>query len=184
MNSSDQLNYFAYFDLPVTLEVDPAELRRRFLANSKKFHPDYHTLATTEEQERALEQSSYNNTAFKTLQDPDLRLQYVLKLTGVLGESAGNDEIEPVFLMEMMEINEKIMELEFDPSAGLLEEIKASVNQVETALEGSVAGVKQSWNLETGSRQDLGQLKSYFLKKKYLLRVKENLSKFAAAFEN
>ena len=47
------------------------------------------------------------------MRDPDLRMRYILELEGSLGEE-GQNQIPQDFLMEMMEINEALMELEFD----------------------------------------------------------------------
>ncbi len=180
---SAQPNYFEFFGLPVALFVDAAALRRAYLENSRKFHPDFHTLASDDAQDRSLELSSLNNKAYKTLSDPDLRLQHVLALNGMLPEEGGTENIPQEFLMEMMEINEKIMELEFDPSPALYQEALAAANNLESSLEASVADILSTWTAATGSETALITAREYFYKKKYLLRVKENLSKFAAAFE-
>jgi molecular chaperone HscB len=183
MDLKAQPNYFEFFGLPVALFVDAAALRRAYLENSRKHHPDFHTLASAEAQDQSLVLSTLNNEAFKTLADPDLRLQYVLRLHGMLADAGEADAIPQEFLMEMMDINEKIMELEFDPSPTLYQEAVAASNSLESSLEASVEAILSKWTAATGTAAELAAAKVYFLKKKYLLRVKENLSKFAPAFE-
>lgn len=177
----DHPNYFDFFGIPVGLKVDAALLRKKFLDNSRKYHPDFHTLHSEAAQSEALEMSTVNNQAYKTLSDNDKRLEYVLRISGVLGENGGEDKLPQSFLMEMMEVNEKIMELEFEPSESVYLAVLAEINALNGTLEASVAHILEHWT-SGDSREDLLKSKEYFLKKKYLLRVKENLSKFAAAF--
>ena len=174
-------DYFGFFGLPITLSLDQALLRQAFLENSRKFHPDFHTLATEEAQQHALEMSSLNNEAYKTLSDPDKRLQYVLKYYGFLQEGM-ETPLPPEFLMQMMDINEKVMELEFEAAPGLYEEASQEIAAFEQELEHKASAVLQTWTARDGHLDDLKIAQEYFLKKRYLLRVKENLSKFAPAF--
>ncbi len=183
MDSSAQPNYFDFFGLPVALFVDAAALRRAYLENSRKFHPDFHTLSSDAEQDNALQLSTLNNKAYKTLSDSDLRLKYVLTLQGLLSEENTEEKISQAFLMEMMELNEKIMELEFDPSPALYQEALEATNTLENDLLESTGAIFTTWTAAAGAPSDLLAAKDFFLKKRYLLRVKENLSKFASAFE-
>ncbi len=175
-------NYFEFYGIPVALSVDSALVRRVYLEHSRKYHPDYHTLSSSADQDQSLELSTFNNEAFKTLSDPDRRLQYVLELKGLQADGS-EGKLPEAFLMEMMEINEKIMTLEFDPEEATFQAAKAAVNDLETALEASIEGILAHWTEAAGSMSDLVVAKDYAMKKRYLLRVKENLSKFASAFE-
>ncbi len=76
-------NYFSFFDLPLKLEVDVLSLEKQFYALSRKLHPDRFASRPVAEQEAALAQSSLLNDAYRTLKDPILRTQYLLKLEGV-----------------------------------------------------------------------------------------------------
>lgn len=178
-----QPNYFEFYGLPVALSVDAAAVRRIYLENSRKYHPDFHTLAASEDQERSLALSTLNNEAFKTLSDPDRLLHYVLKINDLLSEDGANEALPQAFLMEMMDINEKIMELEFDPDPKQYQQTLAAVKTLESSLEDTIGAILKDWTAATGSHSDLLAAKDYFMKKKYLLRVQENLSKFAPAFE-
>lgn len=76
-------NYFAFFDLPSKLEIDVVSLEKQFYTLSRKLHPDRFASKPVAEQEAALAQSSLLNDAYRTLKDPILRTQYLLKLEGV-----------------------------------------------------------------------------------------------------
>jgi molecular chaperone HscB len=76
-------NYFEVFGLPSKLQIDTAPLEKQFYALSRKLHPDRFASKPMEEQEAALAQSSLLNDAYRTLKNPILRTQYLLKLEGV-----------------------------------------------------------------------------------------------------
>ncbi|MBL7775441.1 MAG: Fe-S protein assembly co-chaperone HscB, partial [Saprospiraceae bacterium] len=98
------MNYFEFFNIPVSFQVDQDALRRRFYENSKKYHPDFHTLANAAQQADMLEKSTLNNEAYQTLSDPDRRMRYVLQLNGLLQEE-GQQTVPQDFLLDMMAIN-------------------------------------------------------------------------------
>lgn len=171
------MNYFEFFGIEPAFLVDEAVLRKQFLANSKTFHPDFHTLKTEAEQQEALRLSSLNNEAYQVLSDPDRRMHYLLKLLGVLAEE-GQNTLPGSFLAEMMELNEGIMELEFDFDPMIRDQILSQVAEMEAAVFVEIFPFLQRFP-EQQLPEDLGAIKDYYLKKRYLLRIKENLSKFA-----
>ncbi|MFN0216972.1 MAG: iron-sulfur cluster co-chaperone HscB C-terminal domain-containing protein [Saprospiraceae bacterium] len=173
------MNYFEFYGLPVALSVDESAVRRVYLLNSKKYHPDFHTLADASEQARMLELSTLNNEAFKTLSDPDNRLRYVLEMKGLLGQDNESPSLPQDFLMGMMDINEALMELEFDFDTDRYNNTLQTVKSLEAELLTSVQFILSNWTALTGTESDLEKVRDYFFKKRYLLRIKENLSKFA-----
>lgn len=140
---------------------------------SKKYHPDYFTMESQQEQDKALELATLNNKAFKTLKDFDLRMKYVLELAGVLDEE-GKASLPQAFLMEMMDINEAIMDLQMDFNAEVQAKIIAQINDFDQNLKDSVA--QDLSNYKGQSDFDLSQIKDYYLKKKYLRRIMDNLN--------
>ncbi len=181
MNHPDTRNYFSFFGLPVSLSIDLPSLRKAFLENSRRFHPDFHTLSSGDEQEKALELSSLNNEAFRVLSDADARIRYVLELKGLLGADSKEEKLPQDFLMEMMDLNEQIMDIQMNPSEEALEKARSAAAALEREIESGAAGLLQTWNESTGSADDLNVVRDYFHKKRYLLRVKENLTNFASA---
>jgi molecular chaperone HscB len=174
------MNYFDFFEIPISFTVDVATLKSKFLKNSKQYHPDFHSLSDEATQAKVLELSTLNNEAYKTLNDFDKRLEYILRLKGVLAEE-GSTKLPQDFLMEMMEINEAIMELEFDFEKSNFEVIKRNVADLENSFFEEVKGIIENWSESPQNDENLKKVKIFFLKKKYLLRISENLSKFAAA---
>jgi len=126
------MNYFEFYEIPVSFGVDAEGLRKRFYALSKQYHPDFYTLESEEKQAEILQLSTLNNEAYKTLRDEDQRMKYVLALQGVLGEE-GSNKLPPAFLMEMMELNEGLMELDFDPDPSAVANIRQELKRKRIA---------------------------------------------------
>ena len=173
------MKYFEFFKIPVSFNLNEAELKKAFYSNSKKFHPDFFTLESKEKQMEVLELSTLNNNAFKTLSNFDKRMKYILELKEVLGEE-GKNKIPQEFLMEMMEINENLMELEFDFDKNNFDKIQNSLKKLESILLEEVNPYIENYNDAAPKEVELDAIKNYFLKKRYLLRIKENLNKFAS----
>lgn len=120
-----ELNYFEFLDLPLKLEIDTATLEKKFYAMSRRLHPDRFASKSPEEQEAALAESSRLNDAYRTLKDPILRTQYLLKLEGVELEEqskAATDAarttgaqkkqiVPPELLEEVFELNMQLQEM-------------------------------------------------------------------------
>lgn len=172
------MNYFEFYGIPVSFQVDEPALRRIFYRNSRQYHPDFHTRSGEEQQAEMLDLATLNNDAYQTLSDPDKRMRYVLKIKGLL-EDENKLSIPQEFLLDMMEINEALMELEFEPDPNRLETVKQEIERLEKNLNDSIRPVLDTYDDQVGSRADLQAVLEFFLKKRYLLRVRENLSKFA-----
>lgn len=171
-------NYFSFFNIPIHPKVDEAGLRKKFLRNSKKYHPDFYTLESEKKQAEILELSTLNNHAYKVLKDADKRLKHLLELKGALADE-GQNKLPQDFLMEMMDINEEIMELQFDASEGQFLTITKEVETFEQGLQSGINDLLSTYNDASVSEQELLLLKNYYLKKRYLLRIHKNLSTFA-----
>ena len=64
-----------------------------------------------EKQQEILELSTINNKAWQTLSDPAKRLEYILRQHELLVDGA-KPALPADFLMEMMDINERLMEID------------------------------------------------------------------------
>ena len=158
------MNYFELFDIPVSLSINKALLSKQYFALQKKYHPDFFTHATEAEQEAALETSSQVNKAYKTFNNPDATIKYVLQLKGVLEEEE-KYQLPPDFLMEVMELNEELS----DDSA---QQVKA----FEAAIYATVKDDIEQYNDSTVTPQQLQAIKEYYFKKKYLQRILDRLA--------
>jgi molecular chaperone HscB len=157
------MNYFELFELPVSLNVDKSILPKKYFELQKKYHPDFFSQASEEEQSEVLEKSSDINKAFKTLQNTDATIKYVLQLKGLLEEDE-KYQLPPAFLMEMMELNEELNENSFN-----------AIKAIEDDIYSEVKPIIELYNDAATNTTDLLKVKEYYFKKKYLKRILERL---------
>src|SRR6267154_5934353 len=119
------MNYFGFFDLPRKLTLDVVALEKQFYTMSRKLHPDRFASKPMAEQEAALAQSSLLNDAYRSLKDPILRTQYLLRLEGVeleeqskaatdAARATGEQKkqvVPPEVLEEVFELNMRLQEM-------------------------------------------------------------------------
>lgn len=114
-------NYFELLALPVSFQVDGAQLSASYRELQKVLHPD--RFAHLSERERRLSEqyTAFLNEAQATLKSPLKRAQYLLTLQGLdtLGETSVT--MEPAFLMQQMMLREELEEASSaaDPESAL-----------------------------------------------------------------
>jgi molecular chaperone HscB len=106
-------DFFAFLGLPHKLNVDPAQLERRFRDLSRQFHPDFFYNATPAERRASLERSSYLNDAYRTLKNPVARIEYLLEVEGFAarGPQEASKAVPPALLEEVFALNEELDEI-------------------------------------------------------------------------
>jgi len=176
------VDYFDYYEIPQKFFIDEGALKSKFLLKAKQNHPDFY-VNDKEKYADAMEQTSLNNQAFKVLSKFDSRLEYILKRHGLLEES--KNEIPQDFLVEMMDINESIMDLQFDFDLEKMKELKSKIQAIGEDLENHIQSFSIEFDrLKDNSSQEikaiLEQIRNRYLKQKYVLRLRESLDKFAS----
>lgn len=166
------MNYFELFEIPVQLTVDAAALSKKFFELSRKYHPDYYARDNGDAQAEALERSAMLNRAWKTFQDKDATIKYVLLLNGLLEEEE-KYELPPDFLMEVLELNEQLMEMEGPSVVG---SIQSAVRKLENEIYEPVKEIVEHYQEGVTSEKELLQVKEYYYKKKYLDRIGRQLA--------
>lgn len=175
------MNYFELYELPLSLRLDEALLKRKFYELSKRFHPDFYINETPEKQAEILELSTLNNKAYQVLSNPQKRIEYVLALKGLMAEE-GQYQLPQDFLMEMMEVNEALMDLEFDDDSAALSEITKKVDEMEQFLSVELEETSAKFEPANPDEQQalLLKIKDIWYRQKYLLRIRESLNRFAS----
>src|SRR5438552_709642 len=133
-----QADYFGFLGLPRKLNLDAADLERRFRALSRQFHPDYFYNATPAERRASLERASYLNDAYRTVRQPIARVEYLLQLEGLAPrspEEAGK-QVPPALLEEVFALNEELDEVrELRGSGAPAEEWKGRLERARGPIE-------------------------------------------------
>ncbi len=169
-------SYFNFYDIPVQFRLDKQNLRKRFLQRSRELHPDFNTHQA--EQDAVLEQATLNNKAYEILSDDEKRFHYILSEKGLLGDDSKN-ALPQSFLLEMMDINESLMDLEFDYEEEIFFKINKEISELENKLYSSVNELLNTENTHLLGDEDWGKLKIFYLKRRYLLRILEKVRTFA-----
>lgn len=173
------VNYFELYDIPVSFEPDAAVVKKKFYELSRRYHPDRFTLAGDEERAEVLRMAALNNDAYKVLQNEDATMAYILKINELL-EDEEKYNLPPDFLMEMMDLNESISEYEMDPENETYK--NDAHNMLDAQLDAWKADVEpllQQFEKGNTSKEILLQIKDYYFRKKYLLRILERINTFA-----
>jgi molecular chaperone HscB len=149
--------YFELFGIAPGYEVDPAELRRKYLSLSRSIHPDVAGRDSDKVRRQSLELSSGLNRAYETLRDPVARAEYLLRMAG--GPSAGDDKSVPgPLLAEIMMIREEIDEARQAGDAEALRGAKAGITGRHAETLGRIAAICRGESLaDAGVQQRLRQ---------------------------
>lgn len=166
------MNYFELFEIPVQLRVNTADISKKYFELSRQYHPDYF-VNQADKQAEALEISAQLNKAFKTFQDGDSTIKYVLQSKGLLEEEE-KYQLPADFLMEVLEINEQVMDAEDD--AALKERLRQDITRLQTEIYDPVKQVVENYQEGITSEKELLQVKEYYYKKKYLDRITRELN--------
>jgi len=174
------MNYFEFYGIHESFTPDVALLKKKFYELSKQYHPDFYANESEEKQQEILELSTLNNKAWQTLSDPYKRLEYILKQHNLLEEGA-KPQLPADFLMEMMDINERLMEVDDAEQLGhLTAEVLAIEDDISALLAKATAGYAQL--NDTAKEERLNEIADCYYRQKYLLRIKESLNTFASRF--
>lgn len=149
-----QFDYFQRFGLPRHLTIDRQDLERRFHELSRKFHPDLFQRGSDQEKAISLENSALLNTAYRTLRDPILRVEYLI----CLEEGAVKDipaKAPPDLLEEILELQETLEEYKQvgkstpDKRTDLRKVLLAEQEQIgsrKMVLEKELFGLFEEWD--------------------------------------
>lgn len=163
------MNYFELFGITPGFTIDAAALKKKFYELSRAYHPDFYGGGTAMEQEEALEKSATVNKAYKTLQNQDLIIKYILGLKGLIQEEEKYN-LPPDFLMEVMDLNEQVMELDKTDTAAVASLLSAAKN-LQNEIHEAIAPTLAHYSHDTATEKELLQIKDYYYKKKYLDRI-------------
>ena len=179
-------DYFAFVGLPRRLNLDAAELERRFRALSRQFHPDFFYNATPAERRASLERSSYLNDAYRTLREPMARLQYLLQLEGLTaaGPAEATRQVPPALLEEVFALNEELDEIRDLRAGGASDEVwqarlaaaRLPIEAKRTEHEAQLQALAAQWDAGGGA-DVLTALRDRFLERSYIHNLLDGIER-------
>jgi molecular chaperone HscB len=158
-------DYFSFFGLPRTLNLDAAALEQEFYRLSRKLHPDLYVIATDQERDWSLEKSSQLNAAYRTLKDPIARTEYLLRLEGLHFDEQSKRATEaarhtggpkqqivpPSLLEEVFDVNLQLEEFRLNrkldqDDSQLLRDLGAARQRLERKHQELAAELQRYWD--------------------------------------
>lgn len=168
------MNYFELFEIPISLKPDMNIVKKKFFELSRKFHPDFYTNASEEEQAEALEKSALLNKALKIFSSDEETIKYVL-IGKNLMEEEEKYQLDNFFLMNVMELNEALMDAKMEGDEAKLETLKSSITQLQQEIYEPIKNIVEHYKEDITTQEELLQVKEYYYQKKYLARILESL---------
>ena len=160
------MNYYELFNLQPKPVFAKDEISKTYIALQRKYHPDFSMDADEAEKENLLQLSADLNKAYQTFTNTDASLFYFLKEKGIITADE-KYQLPPDFLMEMMELNEELDEGTTTDSSSKIQE---AIKKLEAATNLHNCSAYTLYTAES-----LADLKSFYYKKKYLLRILDRL---------
>ena len=150
--SASESDFFQVFSLERGFHIDLPALEVEFHRLSRKLHPDRFARAAEQERAWSLAGSSLLNDAYRTLKDPLLRTEYLLKLEGAeIGEeNAGRDRkgqkdpsrVPADLLEEVFELNMQLEEMRMERISGESNSsLQSDLELARTRFEGLLSAV-------------------------------------------
>jgi molecular chaperone HscB len=113
------MTYFELYNEPINLMIDASALKKTYYKLSMQYHPDKVLGNDAIAQDEALQLSASVNEGYKTLSDFQLRMAYILQSQQIITENE-TYQLPNDFLMEMMDLNEKIMDAKMENNIEVL----------------------------------------------------------------
>ena len=185
-------DFFGALGLPRKLQVNLEGLEQRFHQLSWKLHPDNFVRASEFERNLSLERSSELNDAYRTLQDPVARVEYLLAQAGLRKEGTSKQQAPPELLEEVFELNEALDELREarESGAGMAQlrerlntaqqSFREKLNQVDAELQAIFGEWDRSVDTNAGkaAEQDLmARMNEVLNRRSYIRNLVANVQK-------
>ncbi|MEJ2060519.1 MAG: Fe-S protein assembly co-chaperone HscB [Gammaproteobacteria bacterium] len=170
-------SYFELFGLPVGFDVDSDQLKTRYQKLQSELHPDRFAGADAQAKRLSVQATSLVNEAYGTLRDPRLRARYLLHLKGVEFDDERETSSDPEFLMQQMELRERLDEsAEAEDALNRLDTFIAEVRTQARSLDEAFAAQYAA--------EDIAAAKDSVLKMRFHARLIEEAQARQARLED
>ncbi len=177
MTDALSTNYFELFEIPVSYDVDLAEVQHRYRELQKAVHPDKYANAGAQERRISMQHTSLINQALHTLKHPVERAIYLLQLKGVDFTMDNETTMDAAFLMEQMEMREKLEAVH--DNADPLEELDNMLAGVKSSMSSMADEFKRAY-----ASDDIDDAKETVRKLQFLYKARKEIDELAASIED
>lgn len=168
------MKYFEAFGLEPKLWLDPEELKTRFYALSRQWHPDRFGRASASERQQALDMTALLNDAFRSLKDPVTRAEYFLEANGI----PPSKNPPPELLEEVFELNMALEELRDGDSAARpqLESARERFTGMLTESSGELDSLFRKYD-QTQNKTVLQEIRQVLDRRRYISNLVRDVDK-------
>lgn len=171
-------NYFDFFGLPHKLNLDGKDLESRFYTLSKQWHPDRFARSSPEQRRLSEDATAILNDGYRTLKEPILRAEYLLKEHGFdIGEQKSSN-VPPELLEEVFELNMALEEVE--SSRPQLEEARQKFLSMRDDLDRELFEQFAAYD-QHGDKAVLEQIRGMLNRRKYIRNLVNQVEKALAS---
>ncbi len=170
-------NYFDFFGLPHKLNLDSKDLESRFYALSKQWHPDRFARGGPEQRRISENATATLNDGYRTLKEPVLRAEYLLKQRGFEIEGQKSSNVPPELLEEVFELNMALEEIE--SSRPQLEEAKTRFAGMSKDLDRDLFAEFAAYD-QNQDHAALEKIRGILNKRKYIQNLIKQVEKALA----
>ena len=170
-------NYFDFFGLPHKLNLDSKDLESRFYALSKQWHPDRFARGGPEQRRISENATATLNDGYRTLKEPILRAEYLLKQRGFEIEGQKSSNVPPELLEEVFELNMALEEIE--SSRLQLEEAKLRFAGMSADLDRDLFAEFAAYD-QNQDQAALEKIRGILNKRKYIQNLIKQVEKALA----
>ncbi|KFO23616.1 iron-sulfur cluster co-chaperone protein HscB isoform X2 [Fukomys damarensis] len=157
-------DYFSLLDCHHSFRIDTTKLQRKYQQLQRLVHPDFFSQRSQTEKEFSEKHSTMVNEAYKTLLAPLSRGLYLLKLHGIDIPEGTDYEMDNQFLVEIMEINEKLAEAQNEAA---IKEVESTVRAKQNEFTENVS--------KAFEQDDFEKAKEILTKMRYFSNVEEKI---------
>jgi molecular chaperone HscB len=173
------MDYYSALGLKPALQLDSQELQKLFHSRSRELHPDRFARAPKDVQQRALEESSLLNDAYRTLREPIARAEYFLQQSGFDIAQQRSKDVPPELLEEVFELNMALEELRSgDESARpQLAAAKANFQGLQAKIDSDLA---QLFATHDGapSKENLQPIRAILNRRRYIENLLRDVNEY------
>jgi molecular chaperone HscB len=167
-------NYFDFFGLPHKLNLDSKDLEARFYALSRQWHPDRFARGSVDQRRMSENATATLNDGYRTLREPVLRAEYLLKEHGFdVGEQKSNN-VPPELLEEVFELNMALEEVE--QSRPQLEEARSRFTGMREEMDRELLAQFAAYD-ESQDRAVLEKIRAILNRRKYIRNLVNQVEK-------
>ena len=134
--STSPSSHFELFGLPAAFSIDELMLEKAYRDIQSQVHPDRFAHAGDAERRASLQWTTRVNEAFQTLKNPVSRARHLLELHGVDVAFETNTAMPPEFLVQQMELRERLEEAK---DASSLDGLRKEMSGIRKNLERDLA---------------------------------------------